>query len=542
MANFYNKFNNEYKNIRWTTRNHALSSKETRDKILCMLLLAKKETTSLYCIPPEILHIIFSNFGLILDNESERVLVRAESQTKFGRISRFVLPRFDLINGIQLEITLPSNKWSQDKGKWSWVQKIGFAIINGITLEIGGNYIDRIDGGWLNNWNNLTNNCTNEQIGNVPELTTLSENHDEYKLVIPLDFWFCLKDGKPLSIYALIYHQVVINIEFTELRKCICITDDAHIPDLWLDNVELAINYISPNKNISPTEYQHNEQEKRKFLESGFEQHIVQLQKNTNFFTSDYNNRNNTTNIHFNHPVKFMCWNIKQHKWTTGKQFFAYNPNVSTNKLREEATKRALLTYGKLTDIGPTKILTIVDNDDNDITGILTENNIDDATIDNIIIDNKNMLSLKNCSLPINEFTNLHTKRNEQYETKNFVTVYSHFNYGLHIDNSENPMRFCSLTTDSSNIIFEGDQNYFNYVQPYQHFNVVPQDGINVYSFALNPKEAQPSGSLNFSRMDRVRLNLSLKENCGDADIIVYAYNMNIFLTRSGMAGQYYSS
>ncbi len=44
--------------------------------------------------------------------------------------------------------------------------------------------------------------------------------------------------------------------------------------------------------------------------------------------------------------------------------------------------------------------------------------------------------------------------------------------------------------------------NYFNYIQPYQHFRVLPQLGINVYSFALEPTKLEPSGSCNFSMID----------------------------------------
>ena len=45
----------------------------------------------------------------------------------------------------------------------------------------------------------------------------------------------------------------------------------------------------------------------------------------------------------------------------------------------------------------------------------------------------------------------------------------------------------------------ERDGNYFNYVQPYQHFGIKPDIGINVYSFALEPEEFQPTGAINLN-------------------------------------------
>lgn len=54
--------------------------------------------------------------------------------------------------------------------------------------------------------------------------------------------------------------------------------------------------------------------------------------------------------------------------------------------------------------------------------------------------------------------------------------------------------------------------SYFNLVQPYQHHTNVPATGINVYSFALNPELHQPSGTLNFSRIDSAVLQLQLTQ------------------------------
>ncbi len=80
---------------------------------------------------------------------------------------------------------------------------------------------------------------------------------------------------------------------------------------------------------------------------------------------------------------------------------------------------------------------------------------------------------------------------------------------------------------------------YFNYVQPYQHFEVKPDLGINVYSFALKPAEHQPSGSCNLSRIDNVNLEVTPNES-GEIDI--YAFSYNVFRVASGMGGLAYSN
>ena len=81
---------------------------------------------------------------------------------------------------------------------------------------------------------------------------------------------------------------------------------------------------------------------------------------------------------------------------------------------------------------------------------------------------------------------------------------------------------------------------FFNYVQPHTHHTRAPSAGINVYSFALNPEEHQPSGTCNFSRID----NATLTVNTGAAGTSLYVYgvNYNVLRVMSGMGGVAYSN
>jgi hypothetical protein len=82
---------------------------------------------------------------------------------------------------------------------------------------------------------------------------------------------------------------------------------------------------------------------------------------------------------------------------------------------------------------------------------------------------------------------------------------------------------------------------YFNLVQPYQHHTRIPAVGIYVYSFALNPEQHQPSGTVNMSRIDNATLQLST--NVGSAaKLRVYAVNYNVLRIMAGMGGLAYSN
>ena len=82
---------------------------------------------------------------------------------------------------------------------------------------------------------------------------------------------------------------------------------------------------------------------------------------------------------------------------------------------------------------------------------------------------------------------------------------------------------------------------YFNLVQPFQHHEKIPVNkGINVYSFALRPSEHQPSGTLNFSRIDTA--NLKVTTIATAATVKVFAHGYNVLRIMSGMGGLAYSN
>ena len=81
----------------------------------------------------------------------------------------------------------------------------------------------------------------------------------------------------------------------------------------------------------------------------------------------------------------------------------------------------------------------------------------------------------------------------------------------------------------------ERPADYFKLVQPYQHHENIPVgSGIHVYSFAMNPEEHQPSGTLNMSRIDTAQLKFT---NATTGTIKVFAPCYNVLRVMSGMGG-----
>ena len=110
----------------------------------------------------------------------------------------------------------------------------------------------------------------------------------------------------------------------------------------------------------------------------------------------------------------------------------------------------------------------------------------------------------------------------------------------------KNPIEVAKLQLNGQDRFTEREGRYFNFVQPYQHHTRTPTIGINVYSFALKPEEHQPSGSCNFSRIDKATLQLTVSVNTvrggRTAQVRVYAVNYNVLRVMSGMGGLAYSN
>lgn len=106
-------------------------------------------------------------------------------------------------------------------------------------------------------------------------------------------------------------------------------------------------------------------------------------------------------------------------------------------------------------------------------------------------------------------------------------------------------MKSARIMFNGLNRIEDKDPYYYNYVQPFQHHRGCSKDGIYLYSFAINPEEHQPSGSVNASRINKFQLVLSVdrpKSSTYAFDATVYAISYNILRISSGLAGLLYAN
>jgi hypothetical protein len=141
----------------------------------------------------------------------------------FGKkITCNVPRRGDLLGQVVMEVTLPALRLL-DGTPVSYVNSIGHALIQEITLEIGEQQIDRQTGEWMEIWSNYTTTKDKQtgfynMIGKVDGYSPPTL-FGPLKLYIPLRFWFCRNPGLALPLLALQYHPIRINLTLRPLNQ-----------------------------------------------------------------------------------------------------------------------------------------------------------------------------------------------------------------------------------------------------------------------------------------------------------------------------------
>jgi len=82
---------------------------------------------------------------------------------------------------------------------------------------------------------------------------------------------------------------------------------------------------------------------------------------------------------------------------------------------------------------------------------------------------------------------------------------------------------------------------FFNTVLPFKHHSGSPYPGIYCWSAALTPETLQPSGSLNFSRVDSAQVEVSTVGQHSKF-LSMFAVSVNVLRISSGMAGLAFSN
>ena len=432
------------------------------------------------------------------------------------------------------------------------VANLGTAIIDSIQVDIGGQQMDKHYGHWLETWSQLTQpnpSGTNEMLrfssfpennhsltgskdkdgtdGGVEKKTVLKGFGTKYQVTslsggisgpvvaggggnktseiqpwwVPLQFWFCKNPGLSLPLIALQYHEVKIKLQIQSLDKLAATDTHAKgekVLKMGSSSICLWVDYIYLDT-----------AERRRFAETSHEYLIEQVQY---IQSSD-----NTTaiDLHFNHPVKELIWtgipndvldmlNTHHTDESYSYPYFTYNYTLYNNI---ELTNQTIIS-GAFFD-GPSTPSTVINE--------FAAN-----------IGSKGPKFL----LKLNGHDRF-AARDYRYFTRTQVMQY-HTGYGS--------IELRSLLDHGGVYLNDEDSQWLDENErAYDQVNIPTMgDCIAVYSFALKPEEHQPTGTCNFSRIDKAQLCIS----CGGVNkrLNIYAVNYNVLRIMSGMGGLAYSN
>tara|TARA_B100000902_G_C27309549_1_gene917549 strand:+ start:695 stop:1939 length:1245 start_codon:yes stop_codon:yes gene_type:complete len=224
--------------------------------------------------------------------------------TGFGsKVSCNIKRDGDLITNMYLQTKLPAI--TPISGTYAnWVNGIGNALLDTITLEIGGQEIDKHYAEWLDIWSELnvlnnTKSAYDLMVGNSNSSNGLKYNASvERTFYTPLRFFFNRNPGLALPLIALQYHEVKINIDFREFNKCHH-TDGNTITTPNFTSCAFFVDYVFLDTD-----------ERRRFAQVSHEYLIEQVQFVGNEVI-EVGATNKKITLDLNHPVKSIHWVVQ---------------------------------------------------------------------------------------------------------------------------------------------------------------------------------------------------------------------------------------
>jgi hypothetical protein len=363
------------------------------------------------------------------------------------------------------------------------------------------------------------------------------------------------------------YHEVKINLDIRPIDECLwaVTTLSCNSGALGVDGKVTSAGQYAPGRPV-PAAIAYNQSlvaaslyvdyvfldtdERRRFAQNPHEYLISQLQ-----FTGDESvgSSSNKIKLNFNHPVKELIWVVQPDQnvdycsslvcdallfKVLGAQPFNYTDAIDAlpNAIHAfggpasvAADSRAFIdARGLFEDAGavdyaiPTGFTGYWHGPNNPYN----EANMGGPAVpqaDNTGLDPAILAQLKDLS------TSGHMENSTVSDAGTFVMTETSLD--LHCW-GQNPVVTAKLQLNGQDRFSEREGSYFSWVQPFQAHTRCPDEGINVYSFALRPEEHQPSGTCNFSRIDNATLQLVLSnatvEGTKTAKVRVYATNYNV--------------
>ena len=452
----------------------------------------------------------------------------------------------DLLNKVYVTTNQTSNGINGDE------------IIQEVELIIGGQRFDGYTKEWAQIWNELSIPESKTQGykymtgGYNNNLLTIDDTNQSI-VIVPLLFWFCRYPGLSLPLVALQYHDITIkflwgtNLDINKNKD----TSTSSMMEVWADYIFLDAD------------------ERKRFAFSDHEYLIEQIQ------IGDLSSGGNRVkyDLHFHHPVKEIIWTetpgsneisnqkmnitingdnrlaLQNKEYYTLKQPFDHHTSIPGFNIKQFENPVMLSTplmivQKRLAQIHPTtpdatNMVSMISTN-TDYTELKIYSNPGTDGVQELYSAGTNAAATTDSELKVKIGDIIQISLSDHDNTtatgtprilttcvsailisNNIVKITTtHGDIESGVDNN-----YKSLNTDACSIAVIGRCQ-----EPKSRCSTFKKN-IYVYSFALNPEEHQPSGTLNFSRVDSAKLSI---EESKQLDT-VYAVNYNILRVSKGL-------
>ena len=476
----------------------------------------------------------------------------------YGKRATSIISRSaDLMAGAELETTLPllvGADWgllAAGEGTLTdglaYTDSVGHAIIDEVTLKIGGNDIDKQYGEWLEIVSELTINKSleygyNQMVGKSDDrsdaVAYALPAKDAYSPLrtywTPLRFFF-EKPGLAIPLIALEFNEVKITFDFASANSCVrtqgTVQASTGSGSSQFTSCKLYVDYI----------FLENE-ERAMLIDEPQSYLITQIQKQDSDSITWSGTSTTSIRLNFNLPCKELIWVAKEDVSTSiavgfPKQF-SFDDVSRTYEVQT-------LTIPPLAR--PSDVATITLNGDANTAAFAN-------------LDTPTQMAVKIADTPVTAWhligngwtavaagaTVIFTSLVGEVMAGAFTATFPGSTTGAFVQTiaGVDPVNLdlistCVLQVNNQDRFSVRPARYFQLVQPYHHHTKTPEKKIHVYSFALNPEAFQPSGSLNYSKVDNsiLKVRSVAAAGSGAGIVTVYAVNLNTFNVREGVSG-----
>lgn len=423
----------------------------------------------------------------------------------------------DLITDVILVIKLPPITPAPPL-QVRWVENVGVAMIKSVEFEINGIIVDTFNGEWIRLWTELCGSRKRPQTHGSHRrgLTHMFGLHEPFQeslegrtLYVPLPFWFTKSPGQSFPISTINTHEVRINVDFEPIENVLQFGPTHSIPIQESQVYFTPGTYLTQGSDAMGIYFRFDEDTKRLYYNAVFGEFSVGPQDVSKYYSTSL--IESTADSLYCTPVgpaidsqlgKTLPYTLRQR----------FHLGQGTTLL----TQFIFLGAEEKRYFGRTRHDYVIEQ----LQTFSVSNLQKRQTI--------RVLARRVCSELV-----WVAKRSAHTLACGFP---------FHYQNNPRDPYIRSPLLSSSTLIMnslevwsddtDGSLQLFMHHPPDQ--NRLP--GIQVYSFAINPSDNQPSGTVNMSHIERVYLNLVRTDAKWPVTVNVYARSYNVLVIEKGRA------